>query len=77
MSVSGAVSLGARGLADLARVFPTPLVHFNVRELLQEVNRATRAEMGTREERRFYDKYVRQMKISIDAEGNLRLKLQD
>ena len=31
MSVSGAVSLGARGLADLARVFPTPLVHFNVR----------------------------------------------
>ena len=53
------------------------LVHFNVRVLLQEVNRATRAEMGTREERRFYDKYVRQMKISIDAEGNLRLKIQD
>ena len=53
------------------------LVHFNVRELLQEVNRATRAEMGTHEGRRFYDKYVRQMKISIDAEGNLRLKLQD
>lgn len=53
------------------------LVHFNVRVLLQEVNRATRAEMGTREERRFYDKYVRQMKISIDAEGNLRLKMQD
>ena len=50
-------------------------VHFNVRQMLKEVNRATRAEMGTREERQFFDKYIRQMRVSIDQEGNLRLRL--
>lgn len=31
--------------------------------------------MGTKEEARFYDRYIRQMKLEIDKEGNLRLVL--
>ena len=50
-------------------------VNLNIRELMKETIREARAEMGTKEEARFYDRYIRQMKLEIDKEGNLRLVL--
>lgn len=50
-------------------------VNFNMNELLKEAMRETRAEMGTREEAQFRDRYIRQMKVAMDKEGNVSLKL--
>lgn len=50
-------------------------VEFNVRDLLKETIWATRADMGSKEEAQFYDRYIRQMKIVIDREGNVTLRL--
>lgn len=50
-------------------------VNLNIRDLMKETIREARAEMGTKEEVRFYDRYIRQMKLEIDKEGNLRLVL--
>lgn len=47
----------------------------NIRDLMKETIREARADMGTKEEARFYDRYIRQMKLEIDKEGNLRLVL--
>ena len=50
-------------------------VNLNIRDLMKETIREARADMGTKEEARFYDRYIRQMKLEIDKEGNLRLVL--
>lgn len=50
-------------------------VNLNIRDLMKETIREARADMGTKEEVRFYDRYIRQMKLEIDKEGNLRLVL--
>ena len=50
-------------------------VSFNIHELMKEVFWATRVEMGTREERQFYDRYLKKMKVSVDADGNVKIAL--
>lgn len=50
-------------------------VKFNIRELMKETVWETRADMGTKEELQFYDRYIRQMKVVIDREGNVTLRL--
>lgn len=52
-------------------------VNFNIRTLMKEVFWATRVEMATREERQFYDRYVKKMKIVVDVDGNVSLKLEN
>lgn len=51
-------------------------VHFNIQELFQEAIRRTRAELSTAEERQFFERYLKPMRFSIDAKGNVGVKLR-
>ncbi len=50
-------------------------VHFNIYGMMKEVFWATRVEMATREERNFFERYVKKMKVQMDMEGNVSLRL--
>ena len=50
-------------------------VNFNIYALMKEVFWATRVEMATREERNFFERYVKKMKVQMDMEGNVSLRL--
>ena len=44
-------------------------IHLNVNEMFQEALRATRVTMTEAEQRQFYDKHIRQMRLVIDGTG--------
>ncbi len=50
-------------------------VHFNINSLLNDAYTATRADMSAAEKKQFYDRYVKPMKIVVDATGEARIAL--
>lgn len=48
---------------------------FNIKEMLTEAVRTTRASMSADEQSRFFTKYLRRLTLEIDAEGNVRFLL--
>lgn len=47
----------------------------NVNDMLRDAYRATRAEMSEAERKQFYDRYIKNMRLSIDANGNAPIAL--
>ena len=50
-------------------------LHLNAKAMLDNALTATRIDMKPAERRQFYDKYIRNMKLNIDDDGNLSLEL--
>ena len=50
-------------------------LHLNVKTMLENALYTTRIEMGQAEQKQFYDKYIRNMRVVIDDEGNASLEL--
>ena len=50
-------------------------VQFNIQDVLEDAYRATRAEMSTSEKKQFYDRYIKKMKLTIDADGEVYVEL--
>ena len=50
-------------------------LHLNAKAMLDNALTATRIDMKPAERRQFYDKYIRNMKLAIDDEGNVTLEL--
>lgn len=50
-------------------------LHLNAKTMLQEALTATRIDMKPAEQKQFYDKYMRNMRLIIDDEGNASLEL--
>ena len=50
-------------------------VQFNINDVLDESYRLTRAEMSTAERRQFYDRYIKPMRLTIDKDGNVSVRL--
>ena len=48
---------------------------FNINTILQNVSFATRAEMSDTEQRQFYNRYIKPMKLVIDDNGDVSIKL--
>ena len=51
-------------------------IHLNVNDMLDEALRATRLTMSPAERRQFFEKYIRQMSLAIDADGNVSIELK-
>jgi len=51
-------------------------VRFNVNEMMETAYRATRIDISKPEQKQFFDKYIKGMKIEIDKEGNLTIQLK-
>ncbi len=49
--------------------------HLNVRDILDEACRATRADMTTAEKNQFYDKYIKTMHVDISPNGEATIVL--
>ena len=49
--------------------------HFNINDILQTAYISTRAEMSDSEQRQFYNRYIKPMKLVIDDDGNASIKL--
>lgn len=47
----------------------------NVNDMLRDAYRATRAEMSEAERKQFYDRYIKNMRLLIDANGNAAIAL--
>jgi hypothetical protein len=52
-------------------------VHLNLTEMLRQVYLETMVDMTEGEKKQFYDRYIKPMRIVVDADGNLSLKLAD
>ncbi len=50
-------------------------IHINVQDMLREAYTATRAEMSDAEQRQFYDRYIKPMKLRILSDGTLSIEL--
>lgn len=50
-------------------------VQFNIKDILQEAYRLTRADMSTAEQKQFYNRYIKPMRLVTDAQGNVSVKL--
>lgn len=51
-------------------------VHLNLHDMFNEALRATRLEMPTAEKKQFFEKYIKTIRMEIDADGNVLLKLK-
>ena len=51
--------------------------HINVNEMLTQAYTASRAEFSDAEKRQFYNRYIKPMRIVIDAEGEASIELGD
>lgn len=51
-------------------------VQVNVNEMMDNIYRATRAEMTDAEKKQFYNKYIKPMYVEIDDGGNLTIQLK-
>ena len=52
-------------------------IQINVNDMLDEVYRTTRAEMSAAEERQFYNKYIKSMRLSIAEDGQLKILVDE
>lgn len=50
-------------------------LHLNVKEMLRDAYLATRAEMSEAERKQFYDRYIKNMRLVIDKDGNVSVEL--
>ena len=50
-------------------------VSFNVHDMLRNAYLATRAEMSDAEKKQFYDRYIKNMRLVIDKDGNVSVAL--
>lgn len=50
-------------------------VHFNIQDVLREAYHLTRAGLSTAEQRQFYDRYIKPMRLVIDKDGNVSIRL--
>lgn len=50
-------------------------VDFNVHDMLRNAYLATRAEMSEAEKKQFYDRYIKNMRLEIDKDGNVSIAL--
>jgi len=48
---------------------------FNIREIFDRAHTATRANMSAAEQKQFYDRYLRKMKLAIEDDGKVYIKL--
>ena len=48
---------------------------FNVHDMLRNAYLATRAEMSEAEKKQFYDRYIKNMRLEIDKDGNVSIAL--
>ena len=57
--------------------FPTlqQAVRLNVHDMLRNAYLATRAEMSEAEKKQFYDRYIKNMRLVIDKDGNVSVAL--
>ena len=51
-------------------------VQLNLHEMFDEALRATRVDMMPSEKKQFFEKYIKPIRMEIDAEGNVALKLK-
>ncbi len=51
------------------------MVHFNAREMLNNVMKSTWLEMTEKEKENFYDRHLKNMRLVIDKEGNASIQL--
>jgi len=51
-------------------------VRLNVKDMMRDAYRLTRADMSEDEKRRFYNKYIKPMHLEIADDGKVRIKLQ-
>lgn len=51
-------------------------VSFNVHDMLRNAYLATRAEMSEAERKQFYDRYIKNMRLVIDKDGNVSVALE-
>lgn len=61
--------------AWLKRIIITWAILNNVRDILDEACRATRADMTTAEKNQFYDKYIKTMHVDISPNGEATIVL--
>lgn len=50
-------------------------VQFNIQGILSEAYRLTRANLSTAEKEQFYARYIKPMRLAVDAEGNVSVQL--
>ena len=50
-------------------------VQFNIQDILHSAYQSTRANLSTGEQRQFYERYIKPMRLEIDKEGNVSVKL--
>lgn len=50
-------------------------VKFNIQEVLQTAYNRTRANLSSAEKQQFYDRYIKPMRFSIDADGTVGIQL--
>lgn len=53
----------------------TAIQHLNIQNILQQVYLETMVDMTDGEKKQFYNRYIKPMRIVIDTEGNLSIKL--
>lgn len=70
---SNAIKIAAL-LSELRRSLDE-MLHFNVNDLLNEAYTVTRADMSQAEKKQFYDRYIKPMKIVVDATGDAKIVL--
>jgi hypothetical protein len=51
-------------------------LNLNVRDIFAEAIRATRVSMTPAEQEQFYNKHIRKMTFTIDADGNVQFSLK-
>ena len=61
-------------LNEVKRALDTE-VQFNIQETLNEAYRLTRANLSTAEKEQFYARYIKPMRLAVDAEGNVSVQL--
>jgi len=52
-------------------------VRFNVYDMMEAAYRATRIDMSAPEQKQLYDRYIKQMYIDVDDDGNLTIQLKN
>lgn len=62
-------------MMSLRKMCQPILTTSNVRDILDEACRATRAEMTTAEKNQFYDKYIKTMHVDISPNGEATIVL--
>lgn len=58
------------------RVYLEGAINLNVEDMMDSALRATRINMTPSERKQFYDKHIRQMSLSIDANGDVSIELK-